>query len=74
MLWSEIQLDAQRKREFFIVNLLVRTLSVIEMIWSPGLTPWESKFPFPGILISTFLAGSQPSSSLTSNHRKVINY
>jgi len=39
------------QREFFIDNLSV----IIEMIWCPGLAPWEFKFPFPGSLTSTFL-------------------
>ena len=33
--------DAQREREFFIDNLLVRVHFIIEMIWWTGLAPWE---------------------------------
>jgi len=44
------------EREFFIDNLLVRILFIIEMIWWTGLAPWEFELPFPGSLISTFLA------------------
>ena len=43
------------EREFFIGNLQVRILLIIEMIWWTGLTPWEFKLPFPGSLIFTFL-------------------
>ena len=32
---------AQREREFFIDNLLVRVHFIIEMIWWTGLAPWE---------------------------------
>jgi len=38
-------------------NLLVRTHFIIVMIRWTGLAPWESEFPFPGSLTSTFLAG-----------------
>ena len=41
-------------REFFIDNLLVRVLFVIEMMWWTGLAPWEFEFPLPGSLTSTF--------------------
>ena len=43
----------QREREFFIDNLLVR---VHRCFWCTGLAPWEFESPFPGSLISTFLA------------------
>ena len=42
------------ERNFFMDNLLVRIHFVIETIWWTGLAPWESEFPFPGSLISTF--------------------
>ena len=42
------------EREFFIDNLLVRILFIIEMIWWTGLAPWELEFPFPGSLKSAF--------------------
>jgi len=48
---------ADRAREFFIDNLLVRIHFIIEMIRWTGLAPWEFKFPFPGSLTSTFLIG-----------------
>ena len=54
-------LPMQREREFFIDNLLVRIHLTIEMIWWTGLAPWEFEFPFPGSLISTFLAMQRPS-------------
>ena len=41
--------------EFFIDNLLVRIHFIIVMIRWNGLAPWESEFPFPGSLTSTFL-------------------
>ena len=40
-----------------IDNLLVRIHFIIVMIRWTGLAPWEVEFPFPGSLISTFLAG-----------------
>ena len=40
----------------FIDNLLVRIHFFIVMIRWTGLTPWKLEFPFPGRLISTFLA------------------
>ena len=43
------------QREFFIDNLLVRIHLIIVMIRWTGLAPWESEFPFPGSLSSTFL-------------------
>ena len=49
--------DLVRERKFFIDNLLVRIHFIVEMIWWTGLTPWESEFPFPCSLISTFLLG-----------------
>jgi len=45
-----------REREFFIDNLLVRIHFSIVMIRWTGLASWEFEFPFPGGLISTFLA------------------
>jgi len=48
------------EREFFIDNLLVRIHFIIVMIRWTGLAPWEFEFPFPGILISTFLTGNPP--------------
>ena len=53
---------AAGEREFFIDNLLVRILFIIEMIWWTGLAPWEFEFPFPGSLTSTFLWAAGPSS------------
>jgi hypothetical protein len=47
---------SQREREFFIENLLVRILLIIEMIRWTGLAPWEFESPFPGSLTSTSLA------------------
>ena len=44
------------QREFFIDNLLIRIHFIIVMIRWTGLAPWEFEFPFPGSLISTFLA------------------
>ena len=43
------------ERGFFVVNLLVQTHFIIEMIWWTGLAPWEFEFPFPGNHTSTFL-------------------
>ena len=43
------------EREFFIENLLVRIQFIIAMIMWTDLAPWESEFPFPGSLASTFL-------------------
>jgi len=43
------------EREFFMDILLVRIYSIIEMIWSTGLAPWEFEFLFLASLISTFL-------------------
>jgi hypothetical protein len=34
---------------------MVRIHFIIEMIWWTCLASWESEFPFPGSLISTFL-------------------
>ena len=45
------------QEDFFIDNLLFRIHVIIEMIWWTGLAPWEFELPFPGGLISTFLAG-----------------
>ena len=45
-----------REREFFLDNPLVRIYFISEMIWWTGLAPWEFEFPFPGSIISTFLA------------------
>ena len=45
---------ANRVREFFIDNLLVRVHFIIVMIRWTGLAPWEFEFPFPGSLTSTF--------------------
>ena len=47
-------LRRERKREFFIDNLLVRIHFIIVMIRWTGLAPWEFEFPFPGSLTSTF--------------------
>ena len=47
-----------REREFVIDNLLVRIHFIIVMIRWTGLAPWEFKFPFPGMLTSTFLVGA----------------
>ena len=49
---------AHREREFFIDNLLVQIHYIIVMIRWTGLAPWESEFPFPGSLTSTFLSGA----------------
>ena len=43
------------EREFAIDNLLVRNQYIIVMMRWTGLAPWESVFPFPGSLTSTFL-------------------
>ena len=40
--------SSSRKREFFIVNLLVRIHFIIVMIRWTGLVPLVSDFPFPG--------------------------
>ena len=45
-----------RKGEFFIDNLLVQIHFIIEVIWWNGLAPRVFGLPFPGSLISTFLA------------------
>ena len=37
-----------RKREFFIVKLLVWNHFIAVMIGWTGLTSWEFEFPFPG--------------------------
>jgi len=50
-----VQACAQREREFFIDNLLVRIHFILLMIRWTGLAPWEFEFPFPGSLTSTFL-------------------
>ena len=50
------------EREFFIDNLLVR---IHLMIWRTGVAPWEFESPFPGGLISTFLALRKPLLILT---------
>ena len=44
------------ERDFCIDNQLVQIHLIIEMIRWTGLAPWEIEFPFPGSLISTFLA------------------
>ena len=46
---------AQREREFFIDNLMVRIHFVIVMMRWTGLAPWGFESPFPGSLTSTFL-------------------
>jgi len=46
------------EREFIIDNLLVRIHFIIVKIGWTGLAPREFEFPFPGSLISTFLAGA----------------
>ena len=48
------------ERELCIDNLLVRIHFIIEMICWTGLAPWEIGFPYPGSLISTFLANILP--------------
>ena len=53
--------SAEREREFFIDNLLVRIHFIIEMIWWTGLAPWEFEFPFPGSITSTFPGEGGPS-------------
>ena len=45
-----------REREIIIDNLLVQIHFTIEIIWWTGLAPWEFEFPFPGSLISPYLA------------------
>jgi len=57
---------AQRKREPFIDNLLVRFHSIIVMIRWTGLAPWDFEFPFPGSLTSTFLRSHLPYASALS--------
>ena len=47
---------AAPEREIFSDNLLVRIHLIIVMIWWTGLAPWDSEFPFPGSLTSTFLS------------------
>ena len=54
------------EREFFIDNLLVR---IHRCFWWTGLAPWEFEFPFPGILISTFLGSAHSSSFSTPPSR-----
>ena len=44
------------ERDAFVANLLVRIHVIIKMIRWTGLAPWESEIPFPGSLISSFLA------------------
>ena len=36
--------EPPRERDFFIDNLLVRILFIIEMIWWTGLAPWDFEF------------------------------
>jgi len=55
------------ERESFIDNLLVRIHFIIEMIRWTGLAPWESEFPFPGSLTSTFLGHPPPTLAITPN-------
>ena len=43
------------ERDFLIDNLLARNRFIMVMIRWTGLAPWESEFPFPGSLASTFL-------------------
>ena len=64
---------AEREREFFIDNLMVRIHLIIEMIWWTGLAPWEFEFPFPGSLISTFLPRPRyaPHAESAAAHRLV---
>ena len=47
--------EAEREKEFFIDDLLVRNRFIIVMIWWTGLAQWVFEFPFPGSLTSTFL-------------------
>ena len=44
------------EKEFLIDNLLVRILSIIEIIRWTGLAPWDYEFPFAGSRTPTFLA------------------
>ena len=45
------------ERESFINNLLVQVhFIIVTMRWT-SLAPWESEFPFPGSLTSTFPYG-----------------
>ena len=63
---TEAELEVARRpvlspeREFFVDNLPVRIHFIIVMIRWTGLAPWESEFPFPGRLASTFLGRLEP--------------
>jgi len=46
--WECAERVAERERDFFIDNLLVRIHMIIVMIRWTGLAPWEFEFPFPG--------------------------
>ena len=70
-----------RERGFLIDNLLVRIQRCFG--WT-GLAPWDFEFPFPGSLISTFLASlvmrvihlvpSHQSSPLIANSAMLATY
>ena len=55
---SQMLARGEAEREFFIDSLLVRIHSLIEMIWTTGLAPWELIFSFPAKLISAFLVST----------------
>jgi len=62
-----------RERESLIDNLLVWIHFITEMIQRTGLAPWEVELPFPGSLISTFLARLQyPSSNCLRQRSKPL--
>ena len=59
-----------RERDFFIDNRPVRIHFIIEMIWWTSLAPWQLELPFPGSLISTFLARTPKPYRVTSLVRR----
>ena len=58
---------AERERDFFAGNLLVRIRLIIVMIRWIGLAPWEFEYHYPGSLASTFLGTREIPSSLRPN-------
>ena len=60
----------ERERGFLIDNLLVRIHFIIEMIWWTSLAPWQLELPFPGSLVSTFLARTPKPYRVTSLVRR----
>ena len=46
----------QENKELFVYVLLVRIHFIIVMMKWTGLALWQSEFPFPGSLTSTFLS------------------